>query len=422
MTAHYSSLNHDLVEAIKWDPAESAERVTADILLSKGTSNSYLIQSPDGDVVVNTGTSYQGARHRSRYEELLGRKLNVRKIIFTQSHADHMGGWRAFADSEVEIIAQANYPDGRIDRCHLASFYLPRLQRIVGDVDSSPQHRDLDKWWNKPDEAPVSILFETDYSFVLGGRSFELHSTPSGETTDCCTVWLPDEKALFTGNFMGALYGALPHLYTLRGDRLRSARRFIRDMDYIIGLKPHLLITGHGAPISGGERICADLTRIRDAVAHIHDQTIAGMNQHKDLPLLMREITLPASLTPRPGRGPVSWLVRTIWEESAGWFRQERTTELYATPPSAIWKELVALAGGPEPLVRSAEAQMAKNDPIKALHFTEMVLFCEPHNKGALKMHISALEELVSRTEGKTFDELAWLEGEIRAARDALVQ
>src|SRR5262249_22962112 len=158
---------------------------------------------------------------------------------------------------------------------------------------------------------------------------FELFSIPSGETLDSIAVWLPDEKTLFCGNFMGALYGALPNFYTIRGDRDRSVPMFIRDLQRLIDLKPDLLITGHDEPIVGNDRITADLVKIRDAVRYIHDETVKGMNAHKDLPTLMREIKLPAHLEPQPGRGPVQWYVRAVWEEYSGWFMQESTTELY---------------------------------------------------------------------------------------------
>ncbi len=40
-----------------------------------------------------------------------------------------------------------------------------------------------------------------------------LKPVPGGEITDGLAVWLPEEKTVFTGNLLGALYGQLPHLY-----------------------------------------------------------------------------------------------------------------------------------------------------------------------------------------------------------------
>ena len=43
--------------------------------MSRSNSNSYLVASGDGDLVINTGTLFQGERHRERYEKLLARPL-----------------------------------------------------------------------------------------------------------------------------------------------------------------------------------------------------------------------------------------------------------------------------------------------------------------------------------------------------------
>jgi alkyl sulfatase BDS1-like metallo-beta-lactamase superfamily hydrolase len=237
---------------------------------------------------------------------------------------------------------------------------------------------------------------------------------------DCLIVWLPRRRAVFTGNLMGALYGALPHLYTPRGDRQRSARFFMRDIERVIGLEPELLITGHGEPIRGAERIHADLTKILDAVRYIHDATIEGMNAGKDLFTLMAEIELPGELAPQPGRGPVWWYVRAVWEEHAGWFRHELTTELYYVPARAIWPELAALAGGPDALAEHASAHLAAGRPVHALHFVEIALSADPRHRATREAQVAALHELIERTRGETHDELAWLESELAQANAAL--
>jgi alkyl sulfatase BDS1-like metallo-beta-lactamase superfamily hydrolase len=409
---------HQVVSSVRWEPEREAERVSDCILMSRGTSNSYLVTSAEGDVVINTGTPYQGGRHRERYETLLGRTLDVRAIVLTQSHPDHMGGWSAFTGPGVETIAQRFYPDGRADRVILKDFFQPRSRRIVGGMNPSPAH--LRTWFQGTDEAEVSTFFDQDYAFEVGGRRFEVHSTPGGETLDSLSIWLPAERTVFIGNLLGAIYGALPHLSTPRGDRQRSARFVIRDIEWVLSLEPELLITGHDEPIAGAERIRTDLTRIHDALAYIHDRTIDGMNAGTDMWTLMQEIELPEELAPQPGRGPVPWYVRAVWEEHTGWFRHESTTELYAIPPRAVWPELVELAGGVEALAERAAAHVAADRPVEALHLVEIARSVEPADPATLVAEIGALEQLLSRTRGETYDEMAWLEGELARARAAL--
>ena len=94
-----------------------------------------------------------------------------------------------------------------------------------------------------------------------------------------------------------------------------------------------MLVTGRHEPIVGAELIDAALARLHDAVDYVHRQTLAGMNDGKDVLTLMREVRLPAELRVGEGYGTVAWGVRTIWETYMGWFRLRSTTELYPVEP-----------------------------------------------------------------------------------------
>jgi alkyl sulfatase BDS1-like metallo-beta-lactamase superfamily hydrolase len=415
--ARYRSADHHMVRTVEWDPAREAERVNDHILLSRGTSSSFLVAADDGDVVINTGMPYQGRRHRERFETLLGRPLAVKTIVFTQSHPDHMGGWAAFADQGVETLVQRNFPIIRDERNALSAYFAPRGARLLSGLLPDPAHFQA---WYDAKELDSWTAFDEAYAFERGGRRFEFHAKPSGETLDSMIVWMPDEKTLFTGNWMGALYGALPHFHTPRGDRDRSVPQFLRDIDHVIGLEPELLLFGHDGPIRGKDRIRADLTRIRDAVAYIHDETVKGMTANKDVFTLMAEIELPPHLQTAPGRGPVRWYVRSVFEEYTGWFRQDSTTELYATPPRAIWAELAELAGGPDVLAARAQAHIAAGRPVEALHFTDIALAADPAHRPVREAEIAALERLIDLGEGRSYDEIGWLENAIKEAQAAL--
>jgi len=109
-----------------------------------------------------------------------------------------------------------------------------------------------------------------------------------------------------------------------------------------------------------------------------------------------------------------------VYEEYAGWFHQERTSELYPTPPSAIWAELIDGADGIQKLLDRAQHHLSTGQIEKALHFVEMAVFLEPAGKAVRAVELAVLEELADRTEGKVFDMLGWLEGRIMAAKAAL--
>jgi alkyl sulfatase BDS1-like metallo-beta-lactamase superfamily hydrolase len=272
-------------------------------------------------------------------------------------------------------------------------------------------------------DARITTFVDDELEFVVDGRRFVVLSAPGGETPDSVFVWIPEERTVFTGNHAGALYLAMPNFTTIRGDRLRSARKFIQDVDTLLALDPplELLITGHEEAIRGEGQIRADLSRIRDAVQYVYDATIEGMNAGKSLHTLMREIELPPALELAPGRAPTSWTVRAIWEEYTGWFRFESPTELYGVPPSAIWSDLAELAGTDELAARAA-ARLEEGRPVEALHLAEIALSADPGHSRARETQIGALEALIDLGRGSAYDEITYLESEVGTARELLTQ
>lgn len=404
-----------LLDRLTRSPAgsEDAIPIAGHIFMGRGVSASYLVTTPEGDVVINTGEPFED--HTGRFARASPNP--VRKIIFTQSHHDHIGSWARFTGPGIETIAQAAFPFVRGERNRLARHFLPRRERIFGARADWPADERLRT--NEVLAEPVlTTTFESFHAFELGGRRFELHAAPGGETLDSLFVWLPADRAVFTGNYLGPIFGTVPNLYTIRGDRLRSAVRYLEGVDRLLSLGPTLLISGHGEPVRGADSIRVQLTRLRDAVAHLYDRTVAGMNAGKDLFTLMREVRLPESLALPEVHGKVSWCVRAIWEEATGWFRFESTTELYDVPTRAVWGELAELAGGPAVLAARARAHLVAGRPLEAIHLLDIALAADSGHRAAREAQAAALEILLERSRLENYSEVAWLRSELRAARE----
>lgn len=413
----FRTLDHPMIAAIAWIPDRPAEWVNDHIAMNRATSNAYLIPGTEGDVVINTGTGVQGEQIRKNFEALIGRPLKVVKIVFTQSHPDHTGGWQYFADQGAETVVQRKF--GRIcrERKMMGRFFGRRNAKVLAAL--IPPGETGAYWFETRDPEPLTE-FADWHDMTVSGRDYRLLSIPSGETLDAVAVWLPAEKTLFFGNWAGAILGAFPNFYTARGDRDRSVVFWLEECQMMIDLGIELLVTGHDDPVAGADAVRAHLTKLRDAVQYLHDETVAGMNEGTTLPELMASIALPPHLVLRDGRGPVNWYVRAVWEEYAGWFRQERTSELYATPASAVWPELTELAGGAGVLAERARAQLAAGDPEKALHLIEVAVVAAPQDRSVRETELAVYEALADRTQGRVFDELGWLESSIIETRRAL--
>jgi alkyl sulfatase BDS1-like metallo-beta-lactamase superfamily hydrolase len=251
-----------------------------------------------------------------------------------------------------------------------------------------------------------TTTFDQRHEMTVGGRTFELAWTPGGETTDAIVVWLPEDRILFTGNLFGPLFGHVPNLMTIRGDRYRDPILYIESLNTVLAYGPERLITGHFSPIEGADRIAEEVTAMRDAMQAVHDRTVELMNSGADLHTAMREVTVPEHLDIGEGYGKTSWNVRAIWEMYTGWFRHRSTTELYGVAADSIAADVVSAAGAGA-LADAARAHVAAGRPVQALHLTDLILTAQPKHAAARAVAADAHEALLAGTEN--FWEKAWL-------------
>lgn len=392
-------------DAIRPATAEQAEQIAPGLWCSPGLSNSYLLTTGDGRVIVNTGMGFEGPVHRANFDAV--DSSPVRYIIFTQGHVDHVGGLDSVRDPETTVVAQDNWTLWRDDNDRLIRYRAQRSAFAFKDTLAAgiqAIQRRLGTTHLPGQSVPtVDLTFADTLALQVGGRQLELIAVPGGETTDSLVVWLPEERICLCGNTFGALFGHIPNLVTIRGDRYRDALTVIATIERVRELQPELLVTGHFEPITGQQRINAELTRLRNAVQYIHDQTVAGMNAGKDVATLMREIALPAGDEVGQGYGKIAWDVRAIWENYSGWFHHRSSTELYPVGFDAVAADVVELAGA-QALVERAGAYLHAGKPLHAIHLAELV---GPDHDGARDVLRHAHEKLLA--DSVNFWESAWL-------------
>ncbi len=392
-------------DAMRPAAAEKADQVAPGLWCSPGLSNAYLLTTGAGRVIINTGMGFEGPVHRANFDAV--DSSPVRYIIFTQGHVDHVGGLDSVRDPDTAVVAQANWTAWRDDNERLIPYRASRSAFAFKDTLAKgiqAIQRRLGTTRLPGQSVPVVDLdFEDTLTLEVGGRRMELISVPGGETTDSLVVWLPEDRICLCGNTFGPIFGHIPNLVTMRGDRYRDALMTIASVERVRDLRPELLVTGHFEPIAGAERINAELTRLRDAIRYVHDQTVAGMNAGKDVGTLMREITLPAEYEVGQGYGKVDWDVRAVWENYSGWFHHRSTTELYLVGFDAVTADVVELAGA-DALVDRARAHLSAGRPVQAIHLAELV---PADHAGARDVLREAHEKLLA--DSTNFWESAWL-------------
>ena len=389
------------------------------IHLSEGLSNSYLIVTDAGRIVVNTGMGFEAPTHKRKFDAI--NNGPIRYILLTQGHVDHVGGVDHLREPGTQLVSQAGNAEHQAYDTRLTAFRQSRSAFAFAAPIAESMRYVVQKEGGQipPQSIPMpDVSFDDSFAIELGGERLELLSTPGGETTDSMIIWMPERRICFAGNLFGALFGHFPNLVTIRGDRYRDALQFVESLERVLALEPELLLVGHGGPIEGADLIRNELERLRDAVLYVHDATVRGMNEGRDVHSLMREITLPPELEVGQGYGKVSWCVRAIWEHYAGWFPHQSTTELYSVPASNVHVDLVELAGGPEAIAKRAAEKLANGAPEEAIHLAEIALSAASDHPGALAVSLGAHERLEGESEN--FWLTSWLRRQIEALRGRL--
>jgi len=392
-------------------------------------SNTFMVVTNAGNVIVDTSGAGAAPAHKQALTAVNAGPIKA--IVLTHAHGDHTGGVAIWRQPDTKVITQRLFPEfleytdrlaGYFAKSNVAQFGAGAGGALgggggrAGGAGAAAAGRGgrggggagvaAGRGGLTPD-----VTFDDKYSFDVGNTTFDLYHTP-GETPDHLTVWIPRLRVAFIGD---NVYDSFPNMYTLRGTRPRWALDYVNSINRVLALDPEIVLPSHGAAIRGRDEVRRRLTKYRDAIVYVHDATVKGMNEGKDVLTLMNEIKLPPNLDVGEGYGKLSWSIRGIYEGYVGWFDGNVSTMF--GPASQAYGEMVKLAGGPDAVAARAN-QLATTDPVRALYMTDMALAAEPKHRGALEARLKALQALDAKSDNS--NERGWLQAGIREVRAKL--
>jgi alkyl sulfatase BDS1-like metallo-beta-lactamase superfamily hydrolase len=342
-------------------------------------------------------------------------------IILSHSHADHIGGVKYWKEDGVEIIAHDQFTEEQRYLKALEPYLHDRNRLLFPFMPEEPPTAEMIAYGGI---TPTLTVNEGDsYRLELGGKVMEVYAMAGAEGADNLVMWLPDQKALLSGDFFGPMFPQFPNVFTMRGEKIRKPVEYIRSLNRLIDLTPEVILPGHLDPVIGQEKILNGLTKMRDAVQYVHDETIAGMNSGKTLYQLMETISLPPELELSQAHGRVSWAVKSIWEYYATWFHFDRTTELYGVDRGEVMPDVVALAG-PGALLEKARIYNKADQPVRAMHIVEILLDdpSQASDPSVNQVRLETLQLLLDKAINgiENSYEIYWLNAQIRVTEGVI--
>ncbi len=358
-----------------WTPTGRTEEVATDVFFVHAFANVTVVRTEAGLVLVDT------SNYRARDRTFAAvRAIDARPVfgaIYTHGHADHAFGLPPFlAEAQARgwprprIVGHRNLA-ARFDRYALTRSWNALINARQFGIPAS---------WPADYDYPDTV-YDDALRFAAGDVTLELRHA-RGETDDHTWVWWPERRVLWTGDqFIWVAPNA---------GNPQKVQRYAADwavsLRAMAACDAELLVPGHGVPIVGRARVRQALEETAEWLEHLVAETVARMNAGATLETILQEVKPPARLADRPYLQPVydepEYVVRNVWRFYGGWW-DGIPSHLKPAPEAEIAREIAALAGGVDILVRRARALAGQGRLGLASHLVDWAVAAEPESRTA---------------------------------------
>ncbi len=272
-------------------------------LVGNGLSNQTFVEGPEGIIAIDTGESV--AEMADALVEL--RKVTSTPIVAVMyTHFHYVSGTQAILDEDpsrsIPVWGHSRIAENRV---RTSSEIGPAYSRglveqfalqLPPDGPDGVVNVGLGLFFRSPAHAPFTPGYvEADRTFdhacVIGVAGLEVHVTPApSDADDSVTFWFPS-VGLAVHNLV---WPVLFNVFAIRGEEYRDPRILLTGLDHLLSLEAEHLAGAHGPPINGAKEIQDRVTKYRDSLQFLWDQTVRAINRGLTGPELAASIRLPA--------------------------------------------------------------------------------------------------------------------------------
>lgn len=360
--------------------------VADNIAMVESFSHSVVLRTDEGLVCFDTSGVAAGKAVVSSIRSWSTEPFH--SLVYTHGHADHVGGSGAFvADAQKagergpQVVAHEAVKT-RLDRYNLTNGYNMTVNarqfggvgRGLGLAIGGGQGRFIPE-----DVARPEVTFNESLTFRVGDTTIAMHHD-KGETDDHLWAYLPEHKALVTGDF---LIWNFPNAGNPQKVQ-RYPAEWAHALRKMASMEAELLLPAHGLPIAGKERIARVLGDVAGALEYLVSETLAMMNDGETLDTIVHSVKVDPDTLALPYLRPLydepEFVVRNIWRLYGGWY-DGNPAHLKPAPQHELAIEVTALAGGANAVTARAQEFAEAGNHRMACELIELAVQAEPENR-----------------------------------------
>jgi alkyl sulfatase BDS1-like metallo-beta-lactamase superfamily hydrolase len=357
-------------------------------LVGNGLSNQSFVRGPEGIIAIDTGESVE--EMRAALVEL--RSVTPEPIVAVlYTHFHYVQGTQAVLEDRERMGLPPSVPVYGHERiaanlARTAAAIGPTYSRglveqfgtrLPADGPDGLVNVGLGLAYRNAEHAPftlghlpVSRPFSAATTLHVAGLRVDVQPAPS-DADDSVTFWFPSLK-LAVHNIV---WPVLFNVFAIRGEEYRDPQVLLTGIDHLLGLDAEHLIAAHGPPMSYGREIRSRVTKYRDAIQFLWDQTVRHTNAGASSVDLAHLVRLPEEFDDdfitTQYYGVVEHHARQIRSGLFGFFDGD-PVNLFPLPRTERANRLIKAMGGVD-AVRAACSATKESDPRWALELAGLL-------------------------------------------------